>query len=155
MTQQALTEGHTVTAVTRHPEDFPLSHPSVPSLLLDVPAPGETFFFRKVLEPLIARTARRPVYDDMRRMERIVCDSDRVWTVLRSAGLFDADGVSDYRVAISRPPGRFTSRADLADALLREVTGDLHPHAFVDVRTAEGIPRILDVIWKEAFGGRR
>lgn len=217
VTEQALTEGHTVTAVTRHPADFPLGHPSVrvrgadvldpvaveravegqevvisvlgtpytrdpvsvysdgithitqamtkhgirrlvcvsSTVLFDVPAPGETFFFRKVLEPLVARTVGRTVYDDMRRMERIVCDSDRAWTVLRPAGLFDAEAVSDYRVATSRLPGRFTSRADLGDALLREATGDLHPCAFVDVRTTEGVPRILDVIRKEAFGGRK
>ncbi|WP_373408288.1 hypothetical protein [Streptomyces sp. 13-12-16] len=31
------------------------------TLLFDVPAPGETFFFRKVLEPFIARTVARTV----------------------------------------------------------------------------------------------
>ena len=214
-TEQAIAEGHTVTAVTRHPEGFPLSHPrlrvvgadvldaaavehavagqeavistlGVPygrhpvtvysdgithitqamtkhgvrrlvcvtsTVLFGVPAPGETFFFRAVLEPLIARTIGRTVYDDMRRMERIVSDSDHEWTVIRPAGLFDADAVSDYRVATSRLPGRFTSRADLGNALLRQATGERHVRAFVDVRTTEGVPSFLDVIRKEAFGG--
>jgi len=216
VTQQATAEGHTVTAVTRHPEGFPLSGPrlrvvgadvldpaavgravagqeavisalGVPysrnpvtvysegithitqamtkhdvrrlvcvtsTVLFDVAAPGETFFFRKVLEPLIARTIGRTVYDDMRRMEEIVRETDHAWTVVRPAGLFDTDAVSDYEVATSRLPGRFTSRADLANALLREAADDRHPRAFVDVRTGEGVPSFLDVIKKEAFGGR-
>ncbi|MGW4024287.1 NAD(P)-dependent oxidoreductase [Streptomyces sp. NPDC005009] len=216
-TEQAIAEGHAVTAVTRRPEEFPLSDPrlrvvgadvldfgaveravagqdavistlGVPysrnpvtvysegithitqamtkhgvrrlvcvtsTVLFDVPAPGETFFFRKVLEPFIARTIGRTVYDDMRRMEETVRDSDRAWTVVRPAGLFDTDTVSDYQVATSRLPGRFTSRADLGNALLREAAGDRHVRAFVDVRTTEGAPSFLDVIRKEAFGGRR
>jgi putative NADH-flavin reductase len=214
-TRQAIAEGHTVTAVTRRPAEFPLSDPrlrvvgadvhdpgavaravagqdavisalGVPygrspvtvysegithitqamtkhgvrrlvcvssTVLFGVPAPGETFFFRKVLEPFIARTMGRTVYEDMRRMEEIVRDSDHEWTVVRPAGLFDADAVSDYQVATSRLPGRFTSRADLGNVLLREAAGGLHAHAFVDVRTTEGVPSFLEVIRKEAFGG--
>jgi putative NADH-flavin reductase len=213
VTEQAIAEGHTVTAVTRRPEDFPLSDPrlrvvgadvldpgaveravagqdavistlGVPysrnpvtvysegithitqamtkhgvrrlvcvtsTVLFGVPAPGETFFFRKVLEPFIGRT----VYDDMRRMEETVRDSDRAWTVIRPAGLFDTDAVSDYQIATSRLPGRFTSRADLGNALLREAVGNRHVGAFVDVRTTEGAPSFLDVIRKAAFGGRK
>ncbi|MEV7388836.1 SDR family oxidoreductase [Streptomyces sp. NPDC091215] len=214
-TRQAIAEGHTVTAVTRRPGEFPLSDsllrvvgadvhdPSavaravagqdavisalgVPygrspvtvysegithiaqamtkhgvrrlvcvssTVLFGVPAPGETFFFRKVLEPFIARTMGRTVYDDMRRMEEIVRESGHEWTVVRPAGLFDADAVSDYRVATSRLPGRFTSRADLGDALLREAAGPPHVREFVDVRTTEGVPSFFAVIRKEAFGG--
>lgn len=217
VTARATAAGHTVTAVTRRPGDFPLSHRGlrvtgadvldaaavesavagqdavisvlgVPfgrtpvsvysqgvthitqamtkhgvrrlvcvtsTVLFGVPAPGETFFFRKVLEPLIARTVGRTVYEDMRRMERIVEDSDHDWTVIRPAGLFDTEGVSGYQVATSRLPGRFTARADLADALLREATGAGHVRAFIDVRTTEGVPGILDVIRKEAFGSKK
>ncbi|WP_406387347.1 NAD(P)-dependent oxidoreductase [Streptomyces sp. NBC_00887] len=213
-TEQAVAEGHAVTAVTRHPEQFPLSHPrlqvlgadvfdagaveravagqeavisalGVPysrnpvtvysegithitqamtkhgvrrlvcvssTVLFGVAAPGETFFFRKVLEPFIARTMGRTVYDDMRRMEEIARETDRAWTVIRPAGLFDTAAVSDYQVATSRLPGRFTSRADLGNALVRTATGNRHVRAFVDVRTTEGIPSFLDVIRKEAFG---
>ncbi|MFK0159642.1 NAD(P)-dependent oxidoreductase [Streptomyces sp. NPDC090499] len=216
-TAQAVAEGHTVTAVTRRPAEFPLSDPrlrvvgadvldpgavaravagqeavisalGVPysrnpvtvysegiahitqamtehgvrrlvcvssTVLFGVAAPGETYFFRRVLEPLIARTVGRTVYEDMRRMEEIVRDGDHRWTVVRPAGLFDADTVSDYQVATARLPGRFTSRADLGNALLNEAVGDLHPRAFVDVRTTAGVPGILDVIRKEAFGGRK
>ncbi|MFD8717415.1 NAD(P)-dependent oxidoreductase [Streptomyces sp. NPDC059629] len=214
-TRQAIAEGHTVTAVTRRPAEFPLSDAllrvvgadvhdpaavapvvagqdavisalGVPygrrpvtvysegithisqamtkhgvrrlvcvssTVLFGVPAPGETFFFRKVLEPFIARTMGRTVYEDMRRMEEIVRDSDHEWTVVRPAGLFDADAVSDYRVATSRLPGRFTSRADLGNALLREAADGLHVRGFVDIRTTEAVPSFFEVIRKEAFGG--
>ncbi|MFD4601379.1 NAD(P)-dependent oxidoreductase [Streptomyces sp. NPDC058464] len=125
------------------------------TVLFGVPAPGETFFFRKVLEPLVARTMGRTVYEDMRRMEEIVRDGDHRWTVVRPAGLFDTAAVSAYQVGTSRLPGRFTSRADLGNVLLREAVGDGHVRAFVDVRTTEGVPSLLDVIRKEAFGGRK
>lgn len=219
-TEQAVAGGHTVTAVTRHPGDFPLRHArlrvaaadvldpgavervvagqdavistlGVPygrkpvslysdgighitramakhgvrrlvcvssTVLFGVPAPGEGLFFRAVLEPLIARTIGRTVYEDMRRMERIVGDSGLDWTVVRPAGLFDADAVSDYQVGTSRLPGRFTSRADLGNALLRQAAGDRHDlavRAFVDVRTTEGVPTLLDVLRREALGGRK
>ncbi|MFD8810928.1 NAD(P)-dependent oxidoreductase [Streptomyces sp. NPDC059627] len=216
-TAQAIAEGHTVTAVTRRPEAFPLTDSrlrvagadvldpaavarvvagqdavistlGVPysrnpvtvysegithitramsehgvrrlvcvssTVLFGVPAPGETFFFRKVLEPVIARTMGRTVYEDMRRMEEIVRGGDHQWTVVRPAGLFDTAAVSDYQVATARLPGRFTSRADLGNVLLREAVGDRHVRAFVDVRTTEGVPSLLDVIRKEAFGGKK
>jgi uncharacterized protein YbjT (DUF2867 family) len=216
-TAQAIAAGHSVTAVTRRPDDFPLSDPrlrvlgadvldpgaveravaghdsvistlGVPysrnpvtvysegvthitqamtrhgvrrlvcvtsTVLFDVPAPGEGFFFRRVLEPAIMRTIGRTVYADMRRMEEIVRDSDHAWTVLRPAGLFDSEAVSDYETGTSRLPGRFTARADLAHALLAVATDDRHVRAFLDVRTTEGVPRMRDVIRQEAFGGAK
>ncbi|MQY34344.1 hypothetical protein SRB17_23100 [Streptomyces sp. RB17] len=214
VTEQATAAGHTVTAVTRHPDTFPLDHPrlrvaeadvldgaavdrvvpghdavistlGVPygrapvtvystglthitramtrhgvrrlvcvtsTVLFDVPAPGEGVFFRKVLEPFFARVVGRTVYDDMRRMEEIVRASGHDWTVLRPAGLFDTSEVSDYRLDSGRLPGRFTSRADLAHALVREAVTDGHARAFLDVRTTEGTPRFLDLVKKEGFG---
>lgn len=216
-TRQALARGHTVTAVTRRPEDFPLSDPrlrvagadvldpaavertvsgqeavistlGVPyglrpvrvysegithitramtahgvrrlvcvtsTVLFDRDAPGEGPFFRKVLEPFFVRFLGRTVYDDMRRMERIVRESDHAWTIIRPGGLFDTPAVSAYRVSTARLPGRYTSRADLADALLRRVSDDRHVHAALDVRTTEGTPRFLDLVRNEALTGRR
>ncbi|MEW2287535.1 NAD(P)H-binding protein [Streptomyces sp. NPDC047841] len=214
--KQATAEGHTVTAVTRHPDDLPrppgpprlrvakadvldpaavesvvaghdavISALGVPygrapvtvyssgighitramtrhglrrlvcvtsTVLFDVPAPGEGFFLRRVLEPFFVRVVGRTVYDDMRRMEDIVRASGHDWTVLRPAGLFDSGRVSAYRLAPARLPGRFTSRADLAHALVREAVTEGHVRAFLDVRTTQGTPRMLDVIRKEAFG---
>ncbi|MGC9377956.1 NAD(P)-dependent oxidoreductase [Streptomyces sp. MH13] len=125
------------------------------TVLFGVPAPGESLLFRKVLEPFITGFLGRTVYDDMRRMEALLADSDRDWTVIRPAGLFDASVVSDYQLAETRLPGRYTARADLAHALLRHAVGDLsgrHLRTFVDVRTTEGVPGLLDVLRKEAFG---
>jgi len=215
-TEQAVAQGHTVTAVTRRPEAFPLEGPLVRVVGADVEdpvavagavagqdavvstlgtpfgrkpvtvysaglthiteamakhgvtrlacvtstsvsgqeSPGEGFFFRKALEPCIVRFVGRTVYEDMRRSEEIVRRSDCAWTIVRPAGLFDTAAVSDYRMAAGpRLPGRFTSRADLADALLRQVVEDRDVRAVVEVRTLEGVPSMLDIIRKEAFGG--
>ncbi|MGC9497445.1 NAD(P)-dependent oxidoreductase [Streptomyces sp. WG7] len=216
-TEQALAEGHSVTAVTRRPGAFPLSDPLLhvvradvrdpdavaravagqeavvstlgapygrapvtvysdgathivkamtrhgvrrlvcvtSTVLFGVPAPGESLLFRKVLEPFVTGFLGRTVYDDMRRMEALLAGTDRDWTVIRPAGLFDAPVVSDYHVAEARLPGRYTARADLANVLLRHAVGDLsgrHLRTFVDVRTTEGVPGLLDVLRKEAFG---
>ncbi|MBD0421816.1 NAD(P)H-binding protein [Streptomyces sp. TRM S81-3] len=216
-TEQALAQGHTVTAVTRRPDAFPLEHPllhvtgadvhdpeavehavagqdavvstlGVPygrapvtvysdgvthiaramtrhgvrrlvcvtsTVLFDVPAPGEGLLFRKVLEPFITRFVGRTVYDDMRRMEAVLAGSGHDWTVVRPAGLFDTEAVSDYRLAEARLPGRYTARSDLASALLRHAVGDLrgrHLRTFVDVRTTQGVPGLFAVLRKEAFG---
>ncbi|WP_042408099.1 NAD(P)-dependent oxidoreductase [Streptacidiphilus carbonis] len=123
--------------------------------LSDEESPGEGLFFRKVLEPFIVRYVGRTVYEDMRRSEEIVRDSDCEWTIVRPAGLFDAPAVSAYRMAAGpRLPGRFTSRSDLADALLRQVVDGLDPRAVVEVRTVEGTPGFIDILRKEAMGGK-
>ncbi|MFH8974915.1 NAD(P)-dependent oxidoreductase [Streptomyces sp. NPDC017890] len=144
---------HIVKAMTRHGVRRLVCVTS--TVLFGVPAPGETLLFRTVLEPFITRFLGRTVYDDMRRMEALLAGTDRDWTVIRPAGLFDASAMSDYRVAEARLPGRYTARADLANALLRHAVGDLsdrHLRTFVDVRTTDGVPGFLDVIRKEAFG---
>ena len=215
--EQAVAQGHGVTAVTRRPDAFPLAGPLVQVVGADVEdpvaveqavagqdavvstlgvpfgrkpvtvysagaahiteamakhgvtrlvcvtstsiggqeSPGEGLFFRKALEPFIVRFVGRTVYEDMRRSEEIVRRSDRDWTIVRPAGLFDTAAVSDYRMAAGpRLPGRFTSRADLADALLRQVVEDRDVRAVVEVRTVDGVPSLLDILRKEAFGGR-
>jgi putative NADH-flavin reductase len=143
---------HITQAMTKHSVPRLISVTS--TVLFNVAAPGEGFFFRKVLEPFIARTVGRTVYDDMRRLEEVVRSSDLEWTVVRPAGLFDAQTLSDYQVATSRLPGRFTSRADLAHALLSRAADDRCVRAFIDVRTTEGAPSFFDVMRKEAFGAK-
>ena len=216
--EQALAEGHAVTAVTRRPEAFPPGGPLLRVVGADVhdpvavkeavagqdavvstlgvpfgrkpvtvysaglthitramaghgvsrlacvtstsvsgqESPGEGLFFRRVVEPFIVRYVGRTVYEDMRRSEEIVSRSDCDWTVVRPAGLFDAPAVSRYRMAAGpRLPGRFTSRSDLANALLRQVVDNLDLRAVVEVRTLEGAPGLLDIIRKEALGGKK
>ncbi|MFC5911030.1 NAD(P)-dependent oxidoreductase [Streptacidiphilus monticola] len=118
-------------------------------------SPGEGWFFRKLLEPFVAGVVGRTVYDDMRRAEELVRACGLDWTIVRPAGLFDTEGVSDYRLeAGPRLPGRFTSRADLADALLRLATEDAPDlvRTSVEVRTVQGVPTLLQLLRKEAFG---
>ena len=214
VTQRALAEGHTVTAVTRRPEAFPIEDPrlrvagadaldaaAVDEVVaghdrvvstLGVPytkepvtiysqgarnivaamkrhglrrlvcvtsigvhpqlAPEERFFFRKVVGPILLSMGR-PLYEDARRMEEIVRATDLDWTIVRPSGLFDAPTVTDYRIAVApeRLPGMFTSRADLADVLLREATDDQHVHACIEVITTQGTPSYARVFLKEAL----
>ncbi|MGW0331192.1 NAD(P)-dependent oxidoreductase [Streptomyces sp. NPDC003011] len=123
------------------------------TVLFGTPAPGETFLFRKVVEPSLTRFMGRTVYEDMRRMEEIVGAGGLDWTVLRPGGLFDAPAVSDYQVATARLPGRYTARADLARELVRQaVAGDEHVRSYVDIRTTQNTPTLLDLLRKEALG---
>ncbi|MFE7129909.1 NAD(P)-dependent oxidoreductase [Streptomyces sp. NPDC057638] len=217
-TAQALTEGHSVTAVTRQPGDFPLSgaglrvvradaldpdavdqamagHDSVISAL-GVPytkgpvtvysqgtgniaasmaahgirrltcvssigvnyqdAPGEALVFRKVIVPVLLRLGRS-LYEDAARMEERVRTSGLDWTIIRPAGLFDATTTTDYTVSTVRHPGWFTSRNDLADALVREAVDGRSIGSVVEVITTEGVPGYPRVFLKEALriGGKR
>ncbi|MFD2348523.1 hypothetical protein ACFSTC_02685 [Nonomuraea ferruginea] len=47
--------------------------------------------------------------------------------------------------------GRFTSRRDLADALIREAVEDRNPRAVVEVITTEGTPNLYRMLVKEAL----
>lgn len=211
-TEMAVEAGHTVTAVTRHPDDFPLSAERLTVAAGDVreagtvdrvvagqdavisalgvpytrepvtlysrsaghlvtsmtahgvrrlvcvtstgvtgeAAPGDGFVFRKAIAPVLLAMGRT-IYADMRRMEAIVRDSDLDWTIIRPAGLFDATTVTAYRASPERIPGRFTSRADLADALLREATEDRHVRQCIDLVTTDGVPGYARVFLKEAL----
>ncbi len=55
------------------------------------PAPGRTGapFALRLFEPVITKTIGKTVYDDIRRMESVVRDSDLDWTIVRPSGLFD------------------------------------------------------------------
>ncbi|MFE0423648.1 NAD(P)-dependent oxidoreductase [Streptomyces sp. NPDC058953] len=211
-TRQALAEGHTVTAVTRRPDGFPISAPGLRVAGADiqdaaavhelvaghdavistvgiaytkapvtvysrgtanvmaameghgvrrlvcvssiganyVEAPGETLMFRKVIVPMLLRMGRT-LYDDTSRMEDLVGASDLDWTVVRPAGLFDATATTKYSVHTDRRPGWFTSRADLADVLVREAVEGRHLRSRIEVLTTEGAPRYITVFMKEAL----
>lgn len=216
VTEQALAEGHTVTAVTRHPEAFPLEHERltvVSADVLDLPSveravagrdavlstlgvpfsrkevtlysrgtahivsamkdngvrrlvcvsssttdpsvrfhdTGGGLLFEKVLKPLITLTLGRTLYADMWRMETLVRESGLDWTIVRPAGLFHTPAVTDYQTAEAVIAGRFTSRADLADFMLRQLTDDRYLHKAVAVATFSAQPSVLDLIRSEAF----
>ena len=119
-----------------------------------VPNPNadEGFLFGRVLQPFITKTLGKTLYADMARMEQLVMASDTDWTILRPSGLFDAESVSDYRVSAEPLPGRFTSRADLADLLLRQATDDTYARSPVSLITDDGAPSVRELILREAFG---
>jgi putative NADH-flavin reductase len=116
-------------------------------------APGESLFWRKILIPFLRNTVGRTLYDDMQRMEEIVQSSSLDWTIVRPGGLFDTDEPTyDYEVAPRRLPGRFTSRADLAHALIEEATEPQHSRSILEVITWSGPPAPMKTFLKEAFG---
>ena len=51
--------------------------------------PHDTPVALRIFEPVITRTIGKTTYDDKRRMETIVRDSDLDWTIVRPSGLFD------------------------------------------------------------------
>jgi putative NADH-flavin reductase len=82
--------------------------------------------FRFVVQPILLRVFAG-TYRDMMRLEELVRQSDRRWTLVRPSQLTDASGVGSYRV--SEQPlrrGWCVSRADLADAVLRCVEDPGH-----------------------------
>ncbi|WP_422745396.1 NAD(P)-dependent oxidoreductase [Mycobacterium sp. WMMD1722] len=115
-------------------------------------APGDSLLWRRVVGPLLRNKLGRTLYDDMERMERIVQRSSLDWTIVRPGGLFNVAGpTADYEVGSPRLSGHVTSRADLADFLIKEATEPLHSRAIVEVITRSARPSPLTFL-KEAFG---
>ena len=114
------------------------------------PRPQGGFFFEKVLQPFVIGVLGRTVYADMRRMEQLVRASDLDWTIVRPSGLFNADAVTDYRTGEGHVDGTFTSRADLADLLLRQATDDTWVRKTVAIATLENTPTMMQMLRSEA-----
>lgn len=109
------------------------------------------FLLNRVMQPLIVATIGKTTYADMRVMEQHLRDGDLQWTVVRSAGLFDAPAVTAYSLYEGVSPGVFTSRADLAACLLDQVADTRFLRRTVEVNTVEGIPTVWQVIRREAL----
>ena len=77
------------------------------------------FLQRRVMIPVLERFFGAS-YDDMRRMEALLRDSDLDWVCLRPPRLVSGSAVGGYRVDTSRPLPKAgsISHADLATALL-------------------------------------
>jgi putative NADH-flavin reductase len=116
-------------------------------------APGG-FLFKRVLQPIFVDVVGKTLYADQRRMEAEVVRSDLDWTVVRPSGLFASPVVSDYLVAEDHITGRFTSRADLADFMLRQATDGRYIHRFPTISTVAGTPSFLAFLWKEGISKR-
>jgi putative NADH-flavin reductase len=115
------------------------------------PEPLGGFIFEKIMQPYVVNKLGKTVYDDQRRMEALVSDSDLAWTIVRPSGLFEAPAVSAYSVAIDHIGYRFTARIDLADCLLRQAVSETHVRATIAVATPSAKPSILKLIWQEGI----
>jgi putative NADH-flavin reductase len=215
-TEYALAAGHLVTAVTRHPLDFPLRHERLTVLPGDVfdaasvdravegqdavlsslglpfsrdpitvysvglthimdsmnrygigrlvcvsssavdPAAGPHggAFFEKVLQPYVVGVLGKTLYDDMKRMEALVRDSDLDWTVIRPSGLFETPEPTDYQSAERYLKGKFTSRADLASAMVEQLTDTRYLRTSLAVATFAVQPSLFQLLWREGFSKR-
>lgn len=103
-----------------------------------------------VIGPLISRLGRT-MYDDMRRMEAAIQESDLAWTILRPPALFDKEAPGPVELSISPLGGHFAARQDLAAAMLTEVTTTPHLHCALYIGSLEGKPNIWRTIWRDAI----
>jgi uncharacterized protein YbjT (DUF2867 family) len=115
------------------------------------PEPLGGFIFEKIMQPYVVNKLGKTLYDDMRRMEALVSESDLAWTIVRPSGLFEAPAVSDYGVAVDHIGHRFTARIDLADCLLRQALGDTYVRSTIAVATLNAHPSMLKLIWHEGI----
>jgi putative NADH-flavin reductase len=105
-------------------------------------APGDSLIWRRAFQPVLRGFFGRTLYDDMQLMEEIVQRSSLDWTIVRPGGLFNTPAPTlDYEVSTKRLRGRITSRADLADTLIKEATQPQHSRAIVEVITRSQTPR--------------
>jgi putative NADH-flavin reductase len=109
------------------------------------------FLMNWIMQPLVVATIGRTTYADMRLMEQHLRDGDREWTVVRPSGLFDAPAGTAYELHEDRAPGIFTSRADLAAALLAQITDGRFVRRNVAVTTTEGTPTMWQMLRREAL----
>ena len=83
-------------------------------------------------------------------MEAIVTCSDTKWTILRPSGLFELPAVTDFSITEEHGPGRFTSRTDLAAAMVLQLSDTRFEGKVAHVITTEGTPSLLSMMWREA-----
>jgi nucleoside-diphosphate-sugar epimerase len=98
------------------------------------PGPGHGFFFDRIAHPLLRNVIGRTLYADMRRMEeylRAVPDID--WTVMRPGRLVDGDVKRPYLKEPETPSRRYTTRRDLAKAILDDLDSGADVHKAVAV----------------------
>ena len=215
VTKQALDGGHSVTAVTRHPDGLTLTHPGLTVLkgdatdgasvddavqgqdavlsALGVPYSRDPIslysasaaniiaamgkhgvrrligvtsanvdpaarhqgspLVRYILEPFLSRIGRT-LYEDMKRMEKLIRASDLDWTVVRPPALCDADGVGAYKVSEELLAGTFATRPDVAAFLVAQLADDRFTGKVASIVSPQAHPNILKIIWKDGITKR-
>lgn len=166
LTRQALEAGHQVVAVTRRAAEYPEGIANILAAMEEhdvqrvVAVSSASTYPRRhseggvllnwLLHPLVVATIGRTTYADTRRMESLLRTSRLDWTVVRPSGLFDANAVSDYRVEEDHSDGVFTSRVDLAAAMLAQLTTKW-VHRIVAVTTIADTPTVRQLLLREAL----
>ncbi|MFT4294428.1 MAG: NAD(P)H-binding protein [Micropruina sp.] len=90
---------------------------------LTYPPPPMNWLADHLAFPLLRNVIGRTLYADMRAMEEYLHTvGDLDWTVMRPGRLIDADQVSDYRLDLDHPTQGTTTRADLAAAMVAELS---------------------------------
>jgi putative NADH-flavin reductase len=116
-----------------------------------VPNPEDGLVFQKVLQPFFIGVVGRTLYEDLRRMETLVSESNLDWVIVRPSGLFDTPSVTRYQTAEGHLSGRFTSRADLADCMLQQASNQRYVRKAVAVSTVGVKPSMLQLLWREGI----
>lgn len=115
---------------------------------------GGGFIFDKILQPMVIATIGKTTYADMRKMEALVKASDLDWTIVRPSGLFETPVVTPYQVAEEHIQAQFTSRSDLANCMLEQLTSDTYLRKVIAVATTSVRPSVLKFFTGEAFQSR-
>jgi nucleoside-diphosphate-sugar epimerase len=104
---------------------------------LTYPPPHDSGFIAdRIVFPILRNVIGKTLYADMRRMEELVRASDDIaWTIMRPGRLFNADSVSQYRLDLNVPTQGYTSRIDLAAAMVAELGADEHVHQAISPTT--------------------
>jgi nucleoside-diphosphate-sugar epimerase len=108
------------------------------------------FLFNRVFLPYVTRVLGKRLYDDMRRMEMVVKESDLDWTIIRPSGLYHLPSVTDYTLVEGHADGRFTARVDLAASMLALLDDHRHLGTTVSVITTVNNPSLLQWMRREA-----
>ncbi|HEX6554569.1 MAG TPA: NAD(P)-binding oxidoreductase [Ktedonobacteraceae bacterium] len=112
---------------------------------------GAGFIFDNILQPIVISTIGKTTYADMKRMETLLMKSELDWTVVRPSGLFETEAVTDYQVAEDHIRRQFTSRADLADCMLKLLATDQYSRKVIAVATFSARPNMMKFMLQEAF----
>ncbi|MEV0030631.1 NAD(P)-binding oxidoreductase [Nocardia sp. NPDC050793] len=100
-----------------------------------IAGPGDDWFTRFVVKPLILRRLLRHSLADMAAAEQVVRDTDLDWTIVRAPQLTDKTGKGSYRTALDRNVtfGIRISRDDLASCMLDLAADPRTIHRHVNV----------------------
>jgi putative NADH-flavin reductase len=113
--------------------------------------PHGGFFVNRVAGPIVGYFGRT-LYADMVAMESLLRDSELDWTIMRPSGLFVTPEVTDYRLVEDYVDCAFTSRTDLADAMLTQLSSDEYLRRICAIATVSEQPSIVQLVLRESSG---